>query len=112
MTDITIAQGTDGGLRWLVEDSNGDPYVFSGWTVAAQIRDSAGDSTILHTFSTALGTASAGSDGYVTITWTHAATSAWTFTRGVYDIELTSGAGNVSRLDGGRVTVTREVTRS
>lgn len=114
MTSITIKQGTDGGLRWLVNDgATGEPYDLTDWTVRSQVRESVGADHVLHEWSTARGTASADDTGYVTLTWDAATTSAWGFTDAVYDIELTSPTADhrVTRLDSGRITVSREVTR-
>lgn len=112
MTAITIKQGTDSGLRWLVNDgATGLPWNFTGWGVRSQVRQSAGTADVLHEWSTALGTATADAAGYVTLIWDAATTSAWDWSEGVYDIELLSPGGKVIRLDAGRVTVNREVTR-
>lgn len=112
MTAITIPQGTDSGRRWLVNDgATGDPYDFTNWTVRAQVRASAESVTVLHEWSTLIGNATADGDGYITLIWSAATTSAWDWSEGVYDIELTSPDSKVTRLDSGRVTVSREVTR-
>jgi hypothetical protein len=112
MTAITIKQGTDSGLRWLVNDgATGLPWDFTGWTVRSQIRAYPGADAVRHEWSTALGNAAAGADGSVTLTWTAAETSAWDFTEGVYDLELITTDHKVIRLDSGRLTVSREVTR-
>lgn len=111
MTAITIAQGTDGGCRWLVNDgASKQPYDFTGWTVRSMVRRTA-SAAPLHEWSTALGTALAGANGYVTLYWSHAETSSWIWTDGVFDLELTSPDGKVTRLDSGRISVSPEVTR-
>lgn len=111
MTNLVILQGTDSGVRWLVNDGSGVPYDFTGWTVKSQVRASVAAPTVLHEWSTTLGNATAGSNGFVSLFWSHAETTAWTFAGGVFDIELTSPDGKVSRLDSGRITVRPEVTR-
>ena len=112
MTTITINAGTDGGVRWLVNDGATQlPYDFSGWAVRSQVRRAVTDSGVLFEWSTALGNATCDDSGYVSLFWTHAITSTWTWLDGVYDISLTSPAGKISRLDSGRVSVQREVTR-
>jgi hypothetical protein len=47
----------------------------------------------------------------VTITITAVVTAAYTFSSGVYDLEMVSGAGVVTQLLSGNVTVLDEVTR-
>ena len=47
----------------------------------------------------------------ITVTITAAATAAWTFAAGVYDLELVSGTGVVTKLLSGSITVLDEVTR-
>lgn len=112
MTIITIPQGTDSGRRWLVNDgATGLPCSLEGWTVRSQIRKLASSPDVLHEFSTTLGNATAGSDGFVTLLWSAAETSAWQWAEAVFDIELTNPDGKVMRLDSGRVAVSREVTR-
>ena len=111
MTNLTILAGTDGGVRWLVNDSTGAPWNFTGWTVRAQVRGAAHDARVLCEWSSALGNALCDSTGYVTLFWTNAVSSSFRWAKGVYDIELTSPAGKISRLDSGQITVAAEVTR-
>lgn len=112
MTPLVIQAGTDAGVRWLVNDGGtGLPMNFTGWSVKSEVRRSVNDSVVLHTWSTAAGNATAGADGFVTIFWSHAVTSAWTWTHGMYSVELTSPTGKVSRLDEGTINVSAEVTR-
>lgn len=114
MTAIVIEQGTDGGVRWLVNDAaTHTPYDFTGWTVRSQVRRDGPPPfvSVLHEWSTVIGNATVDATGYVALFWTSTETAAWTWTGGLYDIELTSPAGKVSRLDSGRVTVKPEITR-
>jgi hypothetical protein len=111
MTNIVVLQGTDSGIRWLINDSDGAPYDFTGWTVRSQVRATAWATGTLHEWSVDLGNASLSDDGYVSLFWSHDETADWDWSGGVYDIELTSPDGKVSRLDSGRVTVRPEVTR-
>ena len=112
MSDFTIPQGTDGGRRWLVNDgATGLPIDFTGWHVKAQVRRNSAAADVDHEWSTTAGNATAGADGYVTLTWSSTDSTTWTWTYGVYDIELTDPSGSVSRLDSGHVSVNAEVTR-
>lgn len=47
----------------------------------------------------------------ITVTIAAAVTAAYTFSAGVYDLELVTAAGVVTKLDSGNVTVLDEVTR-
>jgi hypothetical protein len=111
MTTIKIPQGTDGGCRWLVKDANDLPVDFTDWEIHSQVRNDVADDLVLHEWSSADGSATGGDDGYITIHWGHAETSLWDWTSAVYDLEITSPEGKVTRLDSGRVSVSRQVTR-
>ena len=112
MTNLVIKQGSDGGVRFQVNDgATGLPYDLSGWAARAQVRKTVQSSTVLHEFTTALGTATCDALGFVTLTWSAAATSAWTWDNGFYSVELVSPAGKVTRLDEGKITNSREITR-
>lgn len=108
-TVLTIPQGTSWGIAWPILQ-NGEPAPIAGWTVKAQIRASISSPVVLHEWSTAAGTATA-ADSVVTLLVAPAASSAWNWTRGVFDVELLSPAGAVHRIAEGVVYVSPEVTR-
>lgn len=80
----------------------------SGCTVAAMIRETYLDPTPAAVFTCVIPT---GTDGKILISLTPEQTSALTFDKGVYDIELTYPSGSKDRVLMGNVVVSKEVTR-
>lgn len=108
--DFEIEQGASFALTWPVLQ-NGEPMDLTGYTVRSQIRKQHGDSVVLHEFSNAEGNAVADNRG-ITLSVKPTESSAWTWTHGVYDVELVHPGGTtVVRVAEGRVTVSPEVTR-
>lgn len=108
--DLTIIQGSTWGISWPVVDDDDQPLDLTGWSVRAQVRPRTDSGTVLWEWSTAANSASV-SGAAVTLRLTAAQSSAFTFSRAVYDIELTDGDGNVYRVAQGHVEVSPEVTR-
>ena len=122
---FTIEQGATTDLLLEYKDSNGSPVDLSGYTARMQIRPSV-DSTTTYLSITNV-TASDGTglnltpqSGSVTLPRTSGSiglfisavsSSALTFSEGVYDIELQSSTGIVTRLLEGMVKLSKEVTR-
>ena len=104
-THLTVEQGAEWSYGWSVT-YNGDP-IDDTWTAASQVRASKIAVTTLHAF-----TAAVDASGNVTIGVTATESSAWTWEKGVYDVEVTNAAETVTlRVAQGNVTVDREVTR-
>lgn len=88
------------------------PVDLSGFTARAQIRRSIGASTTLLELTTENGgIAIDNSAKTITLTIAATATDDLTWRTAVYDLELVSGTGVVTRIASGPVTVSREVTR-
>ena len=88
------------------------PVNLTGYTARMQIRETVESSTVLYEASTTNGhLAITAATGTVKLTIPAATSAAWTWTKGVYDLELTSPTGVVTRLVKGTITVSREVTR-
>ncbi len=79
----------------------------SGYTAAAQIRKTYGSSSVSSTFSTSI----AESTGQVTLSLSDTQTSALDSGRYVYDLNVTSGGGQTTRVVEGQAIVTPGVTR-
>lgn len=111
--DVTIDQGSDYQLTIPVLDDAGQPATVDGYLARAQIRRTAGDPAVLHSFTdSGGGLFPSGS----TVTWTVPASvsTAWAFRHGVYDLELVDNSGATpatTRLAEGRVVVNPETTR-
>lgn len=100
---LIIPGGTDWTATWGVTDSAGAPLTVNGWTARAQIREIDAGLLLADLAPTAAGTA-------VTVTLLAATTAAWTFTTGVYDVQLIDPSGHVTRIASGQVFVSPEVT--
>lgn len=105
---VTIPQGVTWGLSWPITES-GQPLDISTWTVRSQVR-STDRASVLHEWSTILGNATTAGNA-VTLLLTPAASSAWLWDVGVYDVELTDPDGNVYQIADGVMYVSAEVTR-
>jgi hypothetical protein len=105
------------GATWIIpatwNDSTGQPIDLTGWHAAMQARTGFDASdTILDLDDGVQGGIVLGDGlGTITITVDHADTAAIAPGRYVYDLELTAGGGDVTRLLQGTLTVTPEVTR-
>lgn len=105
--NFTVEQGAT-FTRVLTLQENSSAMNLTGYSAASQMRLSHDTSTVAGTFSCTISNASG---GQITLTMTAATTRAIEEGIYVYDVEMTSGAGTVTRVLQGRVTVTAEVTR-
>ena len=122
---LTIEQGATTDLLLEYKDSNGNPVDLTGHAARMQIRPSVDSSTIYLSLTQVTGSDGTGLNlapmsGSVTLPQTSgsiglfisaASSSALNFTEGVYDIELNSPGGIVTRLLEGIVKLSKEVTR-
>ena len=84
----------------------------TGYTARMQFRSSVGSTTVLASATTEDGRiALGGALGTVDIEFSEADTAAFDFVSAVYDLELESASGFVTRLLEGGVEVSKEVTR-
>ena len=105
--NFTIEQGTTFS-RVLTLQENGSAMNLTGYSVASQMRSTHDSSSIVATFS---GSVTNASSGQITLSLTNSQTSAIEEAIYVYDVEITSGTGTVTRILEGNITVTPEVTR-
>lgn len=88
------------------------PVDLTGCSALMHVRAQLDSADVLLTLSTAAGgIVLGGTAGTVRLLLTPTATAALTWQRGVYDLEISFGAGSVRRLLRGNVKVDREVTR-
>jgi hypothetical protein len=109
--DLLIPQGATWSvvLRWKADDVNVN---LTNYTARMQIRASAEAVTTIEELTTANGGITlGGSAGTITLSLTDTETAALPATRAVYDLELVSAGGVVTRLVEGAVTITRNITR-
>lgn len=88
------------------------PVNLTGYTGRLQIRANVKSETVLHEATTENGGISIdAAKGEVTLTIPAASSAAWSWDKGVYDLELVSSSGAVKRFIEGSVQVSPEVTR-
>ena len=87
------------------------PVDLTGYSALLQIRSSVSSAVVLYEASTVLGNiVLGGSTGTITLTISAADTAAFSWTRGVYNLNMSLN-GVVTRLVQGAVAVSPEVTR-
>ena len=104
--NIVAEQGATFNLNFRVE-TNGTAWNLTSYTFAMQVRRSTSATTTLLNITSATMT----SVGHVTATASATTMSGVPAGRWVYDIELTSSGGEVTRILEGRFIVTAEVTQ-
>ena len=109
--DILIEQGATFSQLVTYKD-NGVAVNLTGYTARMQVRSTLESASTVVELTTANGLiALGGTAGTITLTIAAADTAALTAGRGVYDLELVSGSGIVTRLLQGVATISRNVTR-
>lgn len=110
--NLYIQQGTDFTHVISLQNNDGSPLSIFGYTARMQVRETATSPLALIELSTTNGRiVNGGANGQLTLTLTNVETSALAWRSGVYDLELTSPGGIISRIIEGNVTVGLEVTR-
>jgi hypothetical protein len=104
--NIVAEQGATFNLNFRVE-TNGTPWNLTDYSFAMQVRRSTSATTTLLNLTTATMT----SVGHVSATASATTMSNIPAGRWIYDIELTSLGGEVTRILEGRFIVTPEVTQ-
>lgn len=109
--DLIIEQGTTFSLTIILKKPNKIPFDLSGYTGRSQIRKNHAATDVMASFSVTV--PSPQKDGKVVMSLTDEQTSSLpSSSTGVYDLELESPTGEVTRILQGKVTVSPEVTRS
>ncbi len=105
--NFTVEQGAT-FTRLLTLKENDSAMNLTGYSAASQMRSTADTSTVAGTFTATVSNAGAGQ-----ITLSMTATQTGNIEEGiyVYETEITSGAGAITRVLQGKVTVTANVTR-
>ena len=110
--DITINQGATFELTITWKDSAGTAINLSGYTARMQVRETYSSTTPIVSLTNGAGITLGGSAGTIAIVISATTTAALTAPfSGVYDLELVSAGGVVTRLLQGAATVSPEVTR-
>ncbi len=110
--DLKIEQGATYQHPFAWKDNNGTPIDITGWTARMHIRSSVSDDVVLMELTTGNGRITLdGPEGKVTLTISATDTTAISWKKGVYDLELEDPGGYVKRLVEGKVSVSMETTR-
>jgi hypothetical protein len=110
--DQAIEQGATWSRQFNYKDPNGVAINLTGYTARMQVRAKRTNPEVLLELTTENGgIVLGGADGSVTLQASAVDTAAFTWTRGVYDVELISAGGIVTRFIRGSVSVSPEVTR-
>jgi hypothetical protein len=107
ISNLTVDQGSTFKANIDVTDSDGNTLNLAGYTVAGQIRKSYYSLTAID-FNAFVSNVS---NGTIQIELTAEQTNAMRSGRYVYDIEITSAGGEITRVLEGQVEVTPGVTR-
>ena len=109
--DILIEQGATFSQLITYKEA-GVAINLTGYTARMQVRATLESATTVVELTTANGRiALGGTAGTITLTISATDTAALASGRGVYDLELVSGSGIVTRLLQGVATISRNVTR-
>lgn len=110
--NILIEQGATFQLNLVWKDSGGTPINLTGYTARMQVRRKYSDPVILLNFTTENGAiVLGGALGTIVVTGLATLTDDLPAKPCVYDLELISASGFVTRLIEGAATITPEVTR-
>ena len=105
--NLVLEQGVDFQAVFTIRNNNNSPLNLTGYTGISSIRKSPTSSTaypLTLSFPDLL-------NGKVAVSMGHTATGTMEGGRYVYDVELIDGAGRISRIIEGTVTITPNVTR-
>lgn len=110
--NLTINQGATFRHKFAWVDKKGRAINLTDFTARMQIRPDVASATVLHELTSATSAIALGATvGTVSLFIDDVTTASFTWTKGVYDIELVAPYGEVFRLVSGNVSVSQEVTR-
>ena len=109
--DLTIEKGASFRKTFLWKDSDKNIIDLSGYTARMQIRTSVNSSTIISELTTENGGITITSlEGKIELYISDTDTSAISYNKGAYDIELIVG-GEITKFSRGNVYIIEEITR-
>ena len=110
--DIIVDTGSDQAFIFeIVNEGNGEPVLTDGYTARMQVRPYMHAKKTLDDLSTENGRMEFVAKGQLKVLMTSEATDAYTFDDALYDIEIVSPEGVVTRVVEGRVVARHGVTR-
>lgn len=105
-------QGADFIRQITWQDADGNAIDLSGYSARMQVRREVDDSAVLLELTTENGYITlGGAAGTIDLNFPASGTTSLSSSAGVYDLELVSGGGVITRLLQGTFDVSREVTR-
>lgn len=110
--NFTIEQGSTLRRDFIYKDNAGIPVNLTNYVARMQIRSFKDSSTVLFEATTANGKlVLTGAQGKIALTVSATELDALTFDVGLYDLEIQSPSGVVTRLLEGTISNSRQVTR-
>lgn len=110
--NLSIQQGATLAVAVTWKDSNDVPVDLTGYTARLQVKETYDGNAVLSLNTSNGGIALGGTAGTINLAAAATATAALAAPfSGVYDLELVSGSGVVTRLLEGAATVSPEVTK-
>lgn len=110
--DIVVDTGSDQVFIFeIVNTGNKEPILTEGYTARMQVRPYIGSKVVADELTTENGRMEFVADGKLKVVMTSEATDAYRFNKGVYDIEIVSPEGTVTRIVEGRVVAHHGVTQ-
>lgn len=107
-----MEQGSTFYLTINVKNPDGTAKNLSSYVGRMQVRPTSQSSTVHVDATTSNGMVTIlGSQGQVTVTIPGTTTDTYTWSGGVYDVEVDNNAGDIIRLVSGNISLTRQVTR-
>ena len=109
--NLTFSQGATWKLSFAYTDGSGDPIDLTNYTANMQARVSYDSTSVALNLTSGTGITLGGTAGTVNLLVPAATTATIGAAQYVYDMELVSASGEVTRIIEGTLTVTPEVTR-
>ena len=109
--NFSIDQGTDFTRVITWKDGSNVLVNLTGYTARLQAREKIADTTTLIDLTVGAGITLGGTLGTITLSMTAVQTTALNFVTGVYNLEMTSPSGKITRLLEGYVRLSKEVSR-
>lgn len=110
--NLVIEQGTDFSHIVSLQNDDGSVLNLTGYDARMQIRSTVSTASVLTELTVGNGGIEVNAlAGQLRLNIDNATTSAMTWRSGVYDLEIISGAGVVTRVMQGNATLSLEVTR-
>lgn len=110
--NFCIAQGTDCTVPFVLSDAAGTVINLTGFTAAMQLRVQLNSIDAEDTFTTENGRIEITPEaGQISCSFPHTQTENYPARTLVYDLEITSSGGEITRVVQGKITVSGEVTR-